>query len=102
MNHARDRYVATGPGHGVQLASGRLLVCCDHATSADPKSRHIPGASTAIRSHAMLSDDFGSSWTVSNSLANGDECSIAPLANGSLLMVKARFCALGLHGKRQR
>ena len=81
-----SRYVATGPGHGVQLASGRLLVCCDHATSADPKSRHIPGASTAIRSHAMLSDDFGSSWRVSNSLEDGDECSIAPLANGSLLM----------------
>jgi sialidase-1 len=81
------QYVATGPAHGLQLASGRLLVCCDHSTSADPNSRHIPGASTAIRSHSMWSDDFGAHWSVSDSLENGDECAIAvATSNGSLLM----------------
>jgi sialidase-1 len=80
------KYVATGPAAGIQLESGRLVVCCDHATGSSPDSRHISGASTSIRSHAMFSDDFGDHWNVSNALMNGDECSIASAPNGSLLM----------------
>jgi hypothetical protein len=53
------KYVATGPAAGVQLPSRRLVVCCDHATSASPDKRHIVGASTSIRSHSLFSDDFG-------------------------------------------
>eukprot|EP01051_Picozoa_sp_SAG22_P000052 SAG22_NODE_1_length_62449_cov_158.689270_52_plen_929_part_00 len=71
-------WVATGPPAGVQLDSGRMVVCADHE----------PGnGGSVIGSHAMYSDDFGHSWNLSaDDLPNGDECSIAPAPNGTLLM----------------
>ena len=71
-------WVATGPPAGVQLDSGRMVVCADHE----------PGnGGSEIGSHAMYSDDFGQSWNLStDGLPNGDECSIAPAPNGTLIM----------------
>eukprot|EP01052_Picozoa_sp_SAG31_P021546 SAG31_NODE_1672_length_7564_cov_10.193704_8_plen_100_part_00 len=44
-------WVATGPPQGVQLPSGRLMVCCDH----EPGD---PGTTAGdISSHSMWSDD---------------------------------------------
>jgi sialidase-1 len=71
-------WVATGPPQGIQLDSGRLMMCCDHE----------PGPiGSDIGSHSMFSDDFGATWNIStDALAHGDECSIAPTADGGLLM----------------
>lgn len=68
-------WIATGPPTGLQLTSGRLLIPADHMS---------PGWG----SHAMLSDDGGKTWTLSNSMTGlgGNECQAARCANGSLIM----------------
>jgi len=68
----------TGPGLGLQLPSGRLLV---------PAS-----TGTYTADHVYLSDDGGSHWRVANDSALGagsglDEAQITPLPNGSLLIM---------------
>ena len=80
-------FVATGPSATIQAASGRIVVCCDHSTSSNATLRHVRGAATAMRSHAMFSDTGGQTWNISSTvLADGDECAIAHAPNGSLLM----------------
>jgi sialidase-1 len=53
--HAWTWY-ATGPGHGIQLPSGRLVVPCCHARPVD-YTHDDP-----VRSHLLLSDDGGATW----------------------------------------
>lgn len=51
-------WYATGPCHGVQLGSGRLVVPCDHrsaATTERGEERY---------SHAIYSDDRGQTWRI--------------------------------------
>ena len=78
----------TGPGLGLQLASGRLLVTGSTGTYG--------------RDHVYISDDEGASWRVArndSSLGPGlDEAQIARLANGSLLIMM-RHPAEGWKGK---
>ena len=52
-------WYATGPGHSIQLSSGRLLVACDHCeiVNRDPKS-------DPDFSHVIYSDDHGASWHI--------------------------------------
>lgn len=50
------RVIATGPGHGVQLASGRLVVPVWLSTS-DGANAHRPSVSSTI-----YSDDGGTTW----------------------------------------
>lgn len=47
-------WYATGPGHGIQLKSGRLLIPCDH------RDKEAEGEPT--RSHVIYSDDHGYTW----------------------------------------
>jgi sialidase-1 len=47
-------WYATGPGNGIQLRSGRLLVACDH----------IRRDNRAMHSHVIYSDDGGRSWAI--------------------------------------
>src|SRR4051794_5491829 len=47
-------WYATGPGNGIQLRSGRLVIPCDHIVRGT-KSRH---------SHVIYSDDSGKSWKI--------------------------------------
>jgi sialidase-1 len=49
-------WYATGPGHGIQLRSGRPVVPCDH--------RAPQGGDTGGRrhSHLLYSDDHGATW----------------------------------------
>jgi sialidase-1 len=71
-------WVATGPPAGQQLESGRLLIAADHMVGG-----------SAWGSHAMLSDDGGASWSLSNDMAGpggGNECQAARAPNGSLVM----------------
>ena len=51
-------WYATGPCHGVQLRSGRLVVPCDHrvrASTVQDEGRH---------SHLIYSDDHGATWQI--------------------------------------
>jgi sialidase-1 len=70
-------WYATGPGVGIQLTSGRLLIPCDHAE----KGRN--GSS----SHAIFSDDHGETWKLGGTVPpNTDESQGVERADGSILM----------------
>ncbi|MCC6489710.1 MAG: exo-alpha-sialidase [Candidatus Hydrogenedentes bacterium] len=79
--HARKpdwRWYATGPGHGVQLADGRLVAPCDHSTGP---------ADADLHSHVIFSDDAGGTWQVGGVLPGTTDESIAvELANGDLYL----------------
>lgn len=84
-------WYATGPGVGIQLQSGRLLVPCDHALAA----------TGAWRSHVLLSDDHGATWRRSGSLDDGtNECQAAELADGTVLLNMRSY--LGGAGRHRR
>jgi sialidase-1 len=70
-------WYATGPGCGIQLKSGRLLIPCDHAI-----------AETGLyRSHVFYSDDHGQTWKPGGVIGDRvNECQVVELADGSLLM----------------
>jgi sialidase-1 len=68
-------WYATGPGHAIQLASGRILVPCDHAEKTD------------MASHLIFSDDHGATWKLGGILANGtDECMAVEAADGRVYL----------------
>lgn len=84
-------WVGTGPGHGIQLRSGRLLVPC--WADATPKLGEIQ------LSYCFYSDDAGESWQLGGAMdANAsDECEAVELADGTIYMnMRSR------QGKRQR
>jgi sialidase-1 len=76
-------WVATGPGVGVQLATGphkgRLIIPCDHGA--------ISGGRRVKRSHVFYSDDHGRSWKLGGAVADHtDECQVVETADGRLLI----------------
>jgi sialidase-1 len=81
-------WYATGPGVGIQLVDGRIVIPCNHRVS---------GSDTSY-SHAMFSDDGGKSWTSGRAVAEKtNECQVVELANGHLLMNMRSF-----HGDNRR
>ncbi len=76
------KWYATGPVHAIQLANStyknRIVVPCNHTT--DSSDKHI--------SHCIYSDDHGFTWHLGTSVTaiNTDECTIAELSDGSLLL----------------
>jgi sialidase-1 len=70
-------WYATGPGIGIQLRSGRLVIPCDHS--------RIEGR--VYGSHVIYSDDHGARWKIGGVITGGaNECQVAQLSNGSLLL----------------
>lgn len=70
-------WYATGPGVGIQLRSGRLVIPCDHAEAG----------TVMYRSHVIYSDDHGKTWKRSGPIGdNTNECQVIERADGSLLM----------------
>ncbi|MBI3466840.1 MAG: exo-alpha-sialidase [Planctomycetes bacterium] len=70
-------WYATGPGCGIQLKSGRLLIPCDH----------IVAGSKIMRSHVIYSDDHGATWKLGGVLGDHtNECQIAERSDGSLIL----------------
>ncbi|MBM4085827.1 MAG: exo-alpha-sialidase [Planctomycetes bacterium] len=68
-------WYATGPCHGIQLSTGRLLIPCDHK-EAD-----------GIHSHVIYSDDHGATWKLGGSLGpHTDESVAVEAADGSLYL----------------
>ena len=70
-------WYATGPGVGIQLKSGRLLIPCD-SKSDGGKVRE---------SHVILSDDGGRSWKLGGVVGPGcNECQAVELSDGSVML----------------
>ena len=70
-------WYATGPGSGIQLRSGRLIIPCDH----------IEAGTERYFSHVLYSDDHGASWKLGGSAGPfTNECEVVELADGALLL----------------
>ena len=70
-------WYATGPGSGIQLKTGRLVIPCDHALAA----------SGVYRSHVIYSDDHGTTWRLGGVIGDRvNECQVVELGDGTLLM----------------
>jgi len=71
-------WYATGPGAGIQLAGGRLVVPCDH----------IEMTTNKYYSHVILSDDGGETWRLGGTTPTDqvNECEVAELEDGRLLL----------------
>ncbi|MBX7196082.1 MAG: glycoside hydrolase [Sandaracinaceae bacterium] len=69
-------WYATGPGRGLELASGRLLVPCDGVDEAGVR-----------RSHVIVSDDGGAHWRRGgSSIPDTDEATAAQLPDGRVVL----------------
>ena len=83
-------YLGTGPGHGIQLQSGRLLVPSWVDESPGPATwRQPPPTWGQVQSSiAFYSDDGGYTWQVGAKLTHdaSDECEAVEMADGSLYM----------------
>lgn len=83
-------WFAFGPGHGVALESGRLVVPSVHARAVD--HRH----SDPCRAHVTLSDDHGATWRHGGvvDVPTSSECEVVELAP-DYLYLNARYEAPG-------
>ena len=74
-------WYATGPGHGIQLAGGRLVIPCDFGCGT-PGDNH-----EHFGSHIIYSDDHGETWRIGGSIRGWvNECQAVELSDGSVLL----------------
>jgi len=72
------RWYATGPGHGIQLSSGRMIAPCDHSTGPAHDEQF---------SHVLYSDDAGETWAHGGTLpGKTNECIAVELAPDALYL----------------
>jgi sialidase-1 len=77
VKHPDWTWHATGPGVGIQLRSGRLVVPCND---------RVAGSKT-WQSNVILSDNGGKTWRLGGIVEPGcDECQIVELADGRLML----------------
>ncbi len=70
-------WYATGPGVGIQLRSGRLVIPCDYAVLG----------TRDYGSHIIYSDDHGATWkSGGEALPQTNECQVVELEDGSLML----------------
>lgn len=77
--HPSWTWYATGPGHGIQLPSGRLVIPCDHIVGVgfDFDDPH--------HSHVIYSDDHGASWRIGGVVREGtNECAVVEVIGGGV------------------
>ena len=87
-------WYATGPCHGIQLRSGRLVVPCDHAVGVAMDRWSDP-----FRSHVVYSDDGGLSWRIGGVLPDGtNESAVAELADGRVYVNVRNHARTGRRG----
>ncbi len=82
-------YFGTGPGHGIQLTSGRLLIPAWVDESPGPATwRNPPATGKSQSSIALLSDDHGKSWRHGVKLTTNacDECEAVETQDGAVYM----------------
>ncbi|MCX5772767.1 MAG: sialidase family protein [Candidatus Hydrogenedentes bacterium] len=72
------RWYATGPGHGIQLEPGRIIIPCDHSTGPEKDDWH---------SHIIYSDDGGASWQIGGVVdGRTNECIAVELEDGRIYL----------------
>lgn len=70
-------WYATGPGVGIHMRTGRLLVPCDHSVLSDGSDH----------SHVIYSDDQGRTWAIGGVADDHtDESQVVELSDGTLLL----------------
>jgi len=83
-------YVGTGPGHGIQLQNGRLLIPSWSDASPGPATWRVPPAvwGKVQSSYAFFSDDGGMNWQQGQEMTSNasDECEAVELLNGVVYM----------------
>ena len=77
-------WYATGPCHGIQLKSGRLVIPCDHIVLKD-RNRRDP-----YHSHIVYSDDRGQTWQIGGDADEGTNESTIVETGGGLLCLNCR------------
>ena len=72
-------WYATGPGVGIQLSNGRLIIPCDHK---EPTANGV-----VWRAHVIYSDDHGKSWQLGGTVGpQCNECQAAELSDGRVML----------------
>ena len=99
VNTTASSQMGAGLATGIQLPNGRLVVPhkgCNYPTGGqwDAPTSDSPASSPAfVGAHSLWSDDHGATWVAGDptppTVAGypATECQVAPLANGSLLMM---------------
>jgi sialidase-1 len=83
-------WVATGPGHGLQLSTGRLLI------PTDCETRPAQGVPSRKHSFAIYSDDHGATWQRGQLTGVGmNECQAAERADGSVILSMRNYLGQG-------
>jgi sialidase-1 len=72
------RVVATGPGHGTQLSSGRILVPMWFSSSSAIDSLNFALAHHPSIAGVLYSDDFGKSWLLGDIIGPNNDTLIFP------------------------
>lgn len=83
-------WYATGPGHGIQLRSGRLVIPCNHV----PQVATQPYESG--HAHVIVSDTGGANWRIGGIAQPGTSESTVVQATGGALYLNCRNYA-GTH-----
>lgn len=78
-------WYSTGPGHGIQLAGGRLLIACTHRVRGPGRA---DDRDDARYSHVVCSDDHGATWHPGGSVSREgtNECAAVELAGGAVYL----------------
>ena len=93
-------FCVAGPGHGIQLKDGTLVIPCDHHMGMRMDSIYNT-------SHVVISSDHGATWQMGGSLSGStDECEVVETQDGSLYMAvrgqrnldDCRYCAWSSDG----
>ena len=81
-------YLGTGPGHGIQLQSGRLLVPSWVDESPGPTTWRPATWGQVQSSIALYSDDGGATWRAGAKMTHdaSDECEAVETADGAVYM----------------
>jgi sialidase-1 len=103
----------TGPGNGIQLRGGRIVIPSYHVRRLPEEARRLlenpadtPGRridsmiesalAPFFHSHMLYSDDGGKTWKVGgNAQPKTGECAVAELADGSLLLNMRNYYGRG-------
>jgi sialidase-1 len=90
-------HIASGPGHGIQLKNGRLIIPCDH---------HLYERTRGYFSMLVVSDNHGKDWKmVTISAPRLDESQVCELKNGdvywNMRSYRKKFCRVTSFSKNQ-
>ena len=82
------KYLGSGPGHGIQLKSGRLLIPAWGDTSPGPATWPVANWGKVQFSYTFYSDDHGATWKRGQPLDNdlSDECEVVETTDGKVYM----------------